>query len=108
MDYLHDHAIITCFVEDETSYLVFNAWIMYLNQRVWGGNMVFSHAYVITHKYFGKKTKDAKNEYINFYIQLNMFSCIFFQHLGPQILSLVNTKNQPNGKKNSLNSLLPF
>ncbi len=26
-------------------------------------------------------------------------SCTFFQHLGPQILSLMNTKNQPNGKK---------
>jgi hypothetical protein len=31
-----------------------------------------------------------------------MFSCIkhsftFYQHLGPQILRLVNTKNQPNG-----------
>jgi hypothetical protein len=41
MDYLQDHAIITCFVEDKTSYLVFNAWITYLNQRMGGGNMVF-------------------------------------------------------------------
>ncbi len=34
-------------------------------------------------------------------------SCTFCQFLGPQILSLVNTKNQPNGKKESF-SLLPF
>jgi hypothetical protein len=26
----------------------------------------FSHAYVIMHKYFDKKTRNAKNEYINF------------------------------------------
>jgi hypothetical protein len=26
-------------------------------------------------------------------------SYTFFQHLGPQILNLVNTKNQANGKK---------
>jgi hypothetical protein len=26
----------------------------------------FSHVYVIMHKYFGKKTKNTKNEYINF------------------------------------------
>jgi hypothetical protein len=26
-------------------------------------------------------------------------SCTFCRHLGPQILSLVNTKSQPNGKK---------
>ncbi len=25
--------------------------------------------------------------------------CTFCRHLGPQILSLVNIKNQPNGKK---------
>jgi hypothetical protein len=34
-------------------------------------------------------------------------SYTFFQHLGPQILSLVNTKNQPNGEKKSF-FLLPF
>ncbi len=26
-------------------------------------------------------------------------SCTFFQYLGPEILSLVNMKNQPNRKK---------
>ncbi len=26
-------------------------------------------------------------------------SCTFFYHLGPQILSLVNRNNQPNGEK---------
>jgi len=62
----------------------------------------FSHAYVIMHKYFGKKPK-IKNEYINFYLQLNMFFCMkflytFCQHLGPQILSLVNTKNSTKWK----------
>jgi hypothetical protein len=45
-----------------------------------------------------------KKEYISFYIQLNMYSymkisCTFCQHLRPQILSLVDTKDQPNGKK---------
>ncbi len=48
---------------------------------------------------------NVKNEYINFYIQLNMFPCMkisytFCSHLGPQILSLVNRKNQLNGEKN--------
>jgi hypothetical protein len=28
----------------------------------------FSRAYVIMHKYFGRKTKNVKNEYISFYI----------------------------------------
>ncbi len=28
----------------------------------------FSHAYVIMHKYFGKKTKNAENEYESFYV----------------------------------------
>jgi hypothetical protein len=55
------------------------------------------------HKYFGVK-KNVKNEYIRFYKQLEMFSCMKIsctccQHLGPQILILVNTKNQPNGQK---------
>jgi hypothetical protein len=64
----------------------------------------FSHAYVIIHKYFGKKPKNAENEYLSFYIQLNMFSCMqisytFCQHLGTKIISLVNTKIQPNGEK---------
>ncbi len=50
------------------------------------------------------KIRNEKNEYISFYIQLNMFYCIknsftFYQHLRPQIISLVNTKNQPNSKK---------
>ncbi len=62
----------------------------------------FSHAYVIMHKYFGKKQKINKiHKFI--YIQLNMFSCMkFHTHFantwGPQILSLVNTKNQSNRK----------
>jgi hypothetical protein len=30
----------------------------------------FSYAYFIMHKYFGKKIRNAKNEYISFYIQL--------------------------------------
>ncbi len=35
-----------------------------------------------------------------------MFSCMkisytFCQHLGPQILNLMNTKHQPNGKKSN-------
>ncbi len=47
----------------------------------------FSHVYVIMHKYFVNKPKNAKNVYISFYIQLNL------------ILSLMNRKNQPNGKK---------
>jgi hypothetical protein len=41
-----------------------------------------------------------------------MLSCMkisytFCWHVGSQILSIVNTKNQPNGKKESF-SLLPF
>jgi hypothetical protein len=37
-------------------------------------------------------------------MQFNVFSYMklsytFGQHLGPQIVSLMNTKNQPNGKK---------
>jgi hypothetical protein len=56
----------------------------------------FSHAYVIMHIYFRKNHK-CRNEYLNFYIQLKMFSCMkfsctFCRHLGPQIVSLVNTK----------------
>jgi hypothetical protein len=63
-----------------------------------------SVTYVIMHKYFVKKIKNVKNEHISFYIQLNMFPCMkisftFCQHLGPQILSLMNRKNQLNGKK---------
>jgi len=53
------------------------------------------------------------NEYISFNIQLNMFfsmknsyTCCW--QLGPQILSLMNIKNQPNGKKNESFSLQPF
>jgi hypothetical protein len=50
------------------------------------------------------KTRNVENEYISFYKQLNMFSCMKISctccwQLGPQILSLVNTKNQPNGEK---------
>jgi len=46
------------------------------------------------------------------YTTSNMFSymknsCTFCWHLGWQILSLLNTKNQPNGKKKSF-SFLPF
>jgi hypothetical protein len=42
-----------------------------------------------------------------------MFFCMkifytFCWHLGPQILNLVNIKNQPNGKKKESFSLLPF
>jgi hypothetical protein len=69
----------------------------------------FSHVYIIMHKYFGKNPK-MKKKYISFLIQLNMFcmktSYTFCQHLGPQILSLVNTKNQPNGK-NKLKNHFP-
>ncbi len=32
----------------------------------------FSHAYVIVHEYFDKKTKNGKNECISFYRQLDM------------------------------------
>jgi hypothetical protein len=39
------------------------------------GGSKFSHAYVIMHEYFGKKTKNEKNEYKSFYRQLDMFSC---------------------------------
>jgi hypothetical protein len=68
------------------------------------GGGSFSHVYVITHQYFVKKTRDAKNEYISFYIQLNMFACMKFSytfcwHIRPQILNLVNRKNQSNGGK---------
>jgi hypothetical protein len=71
----------------------------------------FSHAYVIIHKYFGIKTKNVENEYLSFYIQLNMFSCMqifytFCQHLGTEIPSLMNTKTQPNGKKIRLSFLV--
>ncbi len=64
----------------------------------------FSHAYVNYAQIFWLKTINVKNEYISFYIQLDIFSYMkisytFCQHLGPQILNLVNTKNQPNGKK---------
>ncbi len=34
----------------------------------------FLHVYVIVYKYFGKKTKNAENDYINFYKKLDMFS----------------------------------
>ncbi len=76
------------------------------------GDGDFSHEYVIMHKYFGKKTRNVKNEYISFYIQLNMFSCMTISYtscqcLGPQILSLVKTKNQPIGKKKFI-FLAPF
>jgi hypothetical protein len=59
------------------------------------------------------KTKNAKNEYIIFYIQLNMFFCMKFfdtccQHFEPQIIILVNIENQPNGKKKESLSLLLF
>jgi hypothetical protein len=75
------------------------------------GGSDFSHVDVIMHKYFYKKKMQNK-EYISFYIQLNMYSCMkisctFCQHLKPQILSLVDTKDQQNGKKKSF-SLLPF
>jgi len=39
------------------------------------GGGIFSHAYAIMHTYFGKN-KNANNEYISFYMQLNMFSCM--------------------------------
>jgi hypothetical protein len=35
--------------------------------------VVFSHVYVIMHQYFGKKTKNEKNEYISFYRQVDKF-----------------------------------
>ncbi len=78
-----------------------------LNYDNFHGGGDFSHVYVTMHRYFGKKTKNAQNGYISFYIQLNMFSCMkisftFFQHLGPQILSLVDTKYQPNGGKKTI------
>ncbi len=62
------------------------------------GGGEFSHAYVIMYKYFGKKPKMQKNEYISFYLQFTIFFCMkishtFCQHLGPQILNLVNTKH---------------
>jgi len=50
--------------------------------------VVFSHSYVIMHEYFGKKTKNGKNEYISFYRQFDMFSCMIISctcdlNLGP-------------------------
>jgi hypothetical protein len=53
---------------------------------------------------FWLKTRNAKNEYISFYIQLNIcfymkLSYTFHWHLGPQILNLMNIKNQENRKK---------
>jgi hypothetical protein len=35
-------------------------------------------------------------------------ACRFGQHLGPQIINLVNTENQPNGKQMESFSLMPF
>ncbi len=59
------------------------------------------------------KNHKCKNEYISFYIQLNMFSymkisCTCCKNLGPQILSLMNTKEKPNGTKKESFSLQPF
>jgi len=34
--------------------------------------------------------------------------CTFFGHSGPQFLSLMNTKNQPNGKKKNDFPYCPF
>jgi hypothetical protein len=59
------------------------------------------------------KTRNIKNEYISFYRQRDIFSCIIISytcdlHLGPQILSLMNTKNQPNDEKSNPFSCNPF
>ncbi len=53
---------------------------------------------------FWLKNQNEKNEYIIFYKKLDMFICMIISctcdlHLGPQILSLMNINNQPNGKK---------
>ncbi len=82
------------------------------NYNNYHGGGDFPHTYVIMHKCFGKKNKNAKNKYISFKIQVNMFSfmkisCTFCQHSRRQILSLMNIINQPNGEKISI-SLLPF
>jgi hypothetical protein len=58
------------------------------------GDGDFSHAYVIMHRYFGEKPK-IKKEYISFYVQFDVFSCMKIsytccQHLGPQTLNLMN------------------
>jgi hypothetical protein len=51
---------------------------------------------------FGKN-KNAKNEYLSFYRQFDMFSysiisCLSCDlHLRPQILTIINRNNQPNG-----------
>jgi hypothetical protein len=74
-----------CKILDNSNYVNFHG----------GGD--FLHAYVIMHQYFGLKIKNVKIEYISFYEQLDIFSCMIFSctfcwHLGPQILSLVNKK----------------
>ncbi len=62
---------------------------------------------------FGLKNQNAKNEYISFYKKLDMFLCMIISckcdsHLGPQIPSLMNTNNQPNGQKNGFFPYSPF
>jgi isopentenyl phosphate kinase len=44
------------------------------------GSGDFSHAYVIMHQYFDEKNRNAKNEYISFYIQLDIFSCMIISY----------------------------
>jgi len=42
----------------------------------------FSHMYVIMHKYFGKKPRNAKNEYISFLYNLTCFLACFVDTWG--------------------------
>jgi hypothetical protein len=51
----------------------------------------FSHVYVIMHKYF--ETKYVKNEYIIFYIQLNMFPCV---KIPAHFIALGATNSKPS------------
>lgn len=56
---------------------------------------------------FWLENQNAKNECISFYKKVDMFLCMIISctcdlHLGPQILSLMNTNIQLNGQKNGL------
>jgi hypothetical protein len=66
----------------------------------------FSHVYVLMYQYFCEKSKMQKMNTYVFYRQFDMFSymmIIFWiscdLHLRPQILTIMNTNNQPNGQK---------
>jgi hypothetical protein len=71
-----------------------------LNYDHFHGGSDFSHAYVIMHKYFGKKTKNVKNEYISFYNNLTFFLHENFLHI---FSTFGATNSKPNDYKNQLN-----